>query len=244
MNTYKLSLLLPIFLGSALLSLNGCSVANNGASQNASKLAETVKPSNAINSTVGQCGAKVAAMTLKPEVATTLDETTTLAFANLYGDNPNFKKYGVTFANLHDRLLILIPVSSLFAPTSDIFNKTALDVLTPITKFLTKYQNTNVHISGNSDPILDKKYAFSRATLSEQRAVKVAGYFWTHGMNRHSDYQRRLTYSGNGVIYPIATNQELSGMMVNRRVEISIYSRGISPFSDKKLSNKVRSYKF
>lgn len=135
--------------------------------------------------------------------------------------------YGVQYINLHGRLIILIPTPLLFENNSAELKLIAPKILGPIADYLKEYPDANIHISGNASPIIDYSW-YDKTRISLQRATKVAGYFWKEGVNKGC--HRKLTFTSNGADYPIATNKKIAGMAENRRIQIVVYPKNLTPY--------------
>ncbi len=79
---------------------------------------------------------------------------------------------------------------------------------------LTEHPQTTVAIEGHTDSTGTHGYNLD---LSQRRADAVAAYLVANGIDR-----ARLSTSGLGQDYPVASNNEASGRQQNRRVEIII----------------------
>lgn len=137
---------------------------------------------------------------------------------------PFLERYGVQFIVMQDRIIILIPSDILFEPSTAVLLPSSTQALNAVVEYLKKYPNENIHISGNTDPIGSRQ---QNAKLSTAQAMQVAGYFWSHGIQKGPAY-RHLSFSGNGAKDPIATNQNMTGMGMNRRIQINIYPNQFS----------------
>jgi len=149
-----------------------------------------------------------------------------LAIGSTYKQQNELYKYGINVVNLNGQVILLIPVSRVFETDSTDFQSSAEDLLNAVTEFLKKFPNENIHISSNTDPILNTT---RQRELSLAQATKVAGYFWAHGVEQNRS-NRRLTFYGNSANYQIATNANFSGMAKNRRIQITIYTPKESRF--------------
>jgi len=141
-------------------------------------------------------------------------------------------QYGVQYIYLHEKLVILVPTLVLFEPNGATFKSGAQLVLDPLTNYLTQYPNANILVSGNASPIIDRKL-FEKGRTSLRRARKIARYFKQQGINPGCA-NRKLLYTSYDANYPIATNEKLSGLTVNRRIQIVIYPKNTLPYVGKR----------
>jgi len=78
-------------------------------------------------------------------------------------------------------------------------------------------ENPNHHLSiyGHTDAVGDEK---KNEQLSQKRAETIVDYLIANGVDK-----KRLSAKGMGEQYPIASNDNATGRLKNRRVEIYLY---------------------
>ncbi len=111
-------------------------------------------------------------------------------------------------------ILVKFDSNTLFDVNSSELKAGAKSNLDNLAGIMTKYEKTNIHISGHTDATgtddLNQK-------LSEKRAQAVSGYLTGKGVTA-----TRFTVVGHGESKPIASNDTPEGRQLNRRVEIII----------------------
>src|SRR3989338_4941636 len=120
--------------------------------------------------------------------------------------------------NLPGKTIIIIPSDNLFEINTANFLPNATDILADVQNMLPS--DKDIYISAHTDPI-GANISFQGSPLSEQQASKVAGYFWANGL-KINDANQNIRYRGNDDNYPIASNDRLEGMTVNRRIQITL----------------------
>ncbi|MDF0487961.1 OmpA family protein [Sphingomonas sp. H39-1-10] len=113
-----------------------------------------------------------------------------------------------------DDLILSIPSGINFAYNSDTVAPAFQHTLDDVARVLGQYDRTYIDIYGHTDAIGSDAY---NQGLSERRAVAVADYLVTHGVNG-----ARIATRGFGKTQPIANNETEEGRAANRRVEIKI----------------------
>lgn len=88
------------------------------------------------------------------------------------------------------------------------------DSLRVVVQVLNQYPENDLAVEGFTDSRGEDTY---NQTLSEQRAQAVANYLTTYGVSRN-----RLSVSGHGERFPVASNDTPEGQEQNRRVELTI----------------------
>lgn len=119
---------------------------------------------------------------------------------------------------------IYIPTDLLFEVNTSDLTVNAVPALTSAAQVLARYPHHNIIISGNTS-------GFSRPRreqrLSEERAAKIASFFWNVGINNVDSppgiHFRSLQYTGYGDLFPIATRHRNDGIRQNSRVQIIAY---------------------
>ncbi len=92
--------------------------------------------------------------------------------------------------------------------------------LFPLAAFLKENPNRNVLIEGHTDSTGSDT---TNQRLSEDRATAVANFLMAQGVN-----PARITTTGYGEVYPVATNDTAAGRQQNRRVDVVILREGES----------------
>jgi len=121
---------------------------------------------------------------------------------------------GVSVTRQGDFIILNMPGNITFATDQDQLNPAFFPVLDSVAIVLNKYQQTLLDIDGHTDSVGSPQY---NQALSERRAVSVAQYLTTRGVD-----SRRLLVVGFGQTQPIAPNDTEQGRAMNRRVEIRI----------------------
>ncbi len=133
----------------------------------------------------------------------------------------DLRNHGILVVHVRNKTIIIIPSDKLFESASSRFKITAYPIMQDVADYLERFPRENIHISGNTDPIAAST-AKDRIRLSLQQAQKITHYFWEHGIH-HGQTCREITYSGDGDHYPIATNEKISGITLNRRIQITAF---------------------
>ncbi|MBU2710190.1 OmpA family protein [Zooshikella harenae] len=113
-----------------------------------------------------------------------------------------------------DHLMLVMPEDASFAVNSAHIRDEFGKVLDAIADVLAEFNQNTVEIVGHTDNTGD--YQFNQR-LSRERAREVAYHLTQRGIR-----SSRVTFYGMGPDNPIASNDTLSGRMMNRRVEINI----------------------
>lgn len=121
---------------------------------------------------------------------------------------------GVVITRVDNKIIISLPSNISFATGESQVRAEFYPALNAIAKVLAKYEKTILDVNGHTDNVGGA--AFNQ-TLSEKRALSVANYVVTNGIQ-----QLRLRIRGFGESSPIASNQSATGRAANRRVEIAI----------------------
>lgn len=122
--------------------------------------------------------------------------------------------YGVSVTRVGEKIVINLPSNVSFTTGSSSVNPNFYPALNAIGKVLAKYNQTILDVDGHTDNVGTPQ---SNQTLSEQRALSVAGYVANSGIDK-----RRFRIRGHGEASPIASNASANGRAANRRVEIAI----------------------
>lgn len=121
---------------------------------------------------------------------------------------------GVSVVRSGDQIILNLPSNVTFASDQDRLNTGFLPVLDSVAIVLSKYPRTLLDIDGHTDDQGSDQY---NQALSERRAVSVAQYLTTRGVD-----SRRLLVAGFGETRPVADNSTDFGRQQNRRVEVRI----------------------
>ncbi|PCI88462.1 MAG: cell envelope biogenesis protein OmpA [Hyphomicrobiales bacterium] len=121
---------------------------------------------------------------------------------------------GVLVTRVNDKIIINLPSNISFGSGEFAVKSEFYPALNAIAKVLAKYDKTILDVNGHTDNVGDAKF---NQTLSEKRALNVANYVATSGID-----QRRVRIRGFGESIPIANNATEAGRAANRRVEIAI----------------------
>ncbi|OGT21771.1 MAG: hypothetical protein A3C55_00850 [Gammaproteobacteria bacterium RIFCSPHIGHO2_02_FULL_42_13] len=139
-----------------------------------------------------------------------------IAGSGIYGSELEHAQISVV--DLPGKTIIVIPSDNLFEINTANFLPNATDILADVQNMLPA--DKDIYISANTDPI-GASISFQGSPLSEQQAAKVAGYFWANGL-KINDANQNIHYHGNDDDYPIASNDRLEGMTINRRIQITL----------------------
>ena len=121
---------------------------------------------------------------------------------------------GVSVYRDGDNITLNMPGNVTFATNSADLSPAFFDVLTSVSKVLSKYDQTVVEVAGHTDSTGSDAY---NQALSERRSSSVAQYLQTQEV----DPSRMITV-GMGESMPVADNSTSSGRQLNRRVEITM----------------------
>jgi outer membrane protein OmpA-like peptidoglycan-associated protein len=121
---------------------------------------------------------------------------------------------GIDVVRQGDNLMLRMPSSITFATNEAMIQPQFRATLDNVAQVLGDYPKTFVDVMGHTDS--DGSEAYNQA-LSERRAVSVADYLSSHGVN-----PARLATRGFGKMQPVASNETPEGKAQNRRVEIRL----------------------
>lgn len=121
---------------------------------------------------------------------------------------------GVLVSRINDKIIISLPSNISFATGESNVQSEFYPALNAIAKVLVKYNQTVLDVNGYTDNVGSAEF---NQTLSEKRALSVANYVVSNGID-----QLRLRIRGFGESTPIASNATAEGRAANRRVEIAI----------------------
>lgn len=113
----------------------------------------------------------------------------------------------------------------------------AAENLYKLTSFLKSYPDRSLLIEGHTDNVGSPE---NNMLLSQRRADAVRVHLLEQGINTN-----RLSATGKGENYPVATNESISGRALNRRVEVIIADSmmNASMTNDQPLDPKSGSHK-
>jgi outer membrane protein OmpA-like peptidoglycan-associated protein len=117
-------------------------------------------------------------------------------------------------AKATDRGLVVTLGDLLFETNKSELKGGAASNLSKLSAFLTKYPDRTVAIEGHTDSIGSDEYNLN---LSQRRANSVQQFLLAQGIAAN-----RLSASGKGENFPVASNDSASGRQMNRRVEVII----------------------
>lgn len=117
-------------------------------------------------------------------------------------------------AKATDRGLVVTLGDLLFETNKSELKGGAASNLNKLSAFLTQYPDRTVTIEGHTDSVGADDYNLS---LSQRRANSVQQFLIGQGIASN-----RLTASGKGENFPVASNDSASGRQMNRRVEVII----------------------
>ena len=123
---------------------------------------------------------------------------------------------GATVTRVGEGIAVTFASGLLYDFDSDVVKPTAAQNLRTLAQSLGKYPNTDVLIVGHTDATGADSY---NQTLSERRARAAQNFLVGEGVT-----PARLRSAGRGETEPIASNDNESGMALNRRVEVAIYA--------------------
>lgn len=121
---------------------------------------------------------------------------------------------GISVTRTGDRIILNMPSNITFETDQDAINPQFYRTLDSVAIVLNKFNKTMIDINGHTDSTGSAAY---NQSLSERRAMSVAGYLGSQGID-----QRRVSAMGFGMSQPIAPNNSEAGRAQNRRVEIQI----------------------
>lgn len=148
--------------------------------------------------------------------------------ASVYSSDSNdvfLGEQGIRQMELDDKVIVLIPSDALFDPNEVEFKQNAYPILASLAKLLKQYPDKLIQVSAHTDPISSFKQNEKHST---QQAVAVTGYLWTKEI-KTAPVSDRVSFLGRGDTQPIATNEKIRGMALNRRIEIVISDPPIEP---------------
>jgi len=122
---------------------------------------------------------------------------------------------GAVVQRVGEGIQVTFPSGLLFDFDSDVIRSNAATNLNALAGNLSKYDESNLMIVGNTDAVGSSEY---NQTLSEQRAQSAARYLHGQGVTRY------IATAGVGEREPVSSNTTEAGRQQNRRVEIAIYA--------------------
>jgi len=121
---------------------------------------------------------------------------------------------GVSVTRVGDEIVLNMPGNVTFATNSADVRADFYNVLDSVSLVLKKYDKTVIEVAGHTD---DRGAETYNQSLSERRALSVAHYFQSRGVDG-----RRLVTIGYGESHPVADNATPGGREQNRRVELTL----------------------
>lgn len=121
---------------------------------------------------------------------------------------------GALIVNTGNAIQVTLPENVTFAFGSSLVNPGFVPPLAALAQNLRRYPNSSVRVVGHTDNVGS---AAVNDTLSTERALAVSRILIANGLS-----SGRLTYFGQGLSQPIASNATSAGRAMNRRVEILI----------------------
>jgi outer membrane protein OmpA-like peptidoglycan-associated protein len=113
------------------------------------------------------------------------------------------------------KLKTIIVPNVQFYTNSDRLLPSSKENLNTIAMYMLENPTTKAIITGHTDSLGDED---KNQSLSQKRAESVMNYLVKCGVDN-----RRLSAEGKGESEPAASNSDLEGRLMNRRVEISFY---------------------
>ena len=117
-------------------------------------------------------------------------------------------------AKATDRGLVVTLGDLLFETGKSELKGGAASNLSKLSAFLNKYPDRTIVIEGHTDSVGSDDY---NVNLSQRRANSVQQFLLAQGIASN-----RLSSSGKGENFPVASNDSSSGRQMNRRVEVII----------------------
>ncbi len=117
-------------------------------------------------------------------------------------------------AKATERGLVITLGDVLFETAKSDLKESSLVNIAKLSAFLTQHPDRTVAIEGHTDSVGSDDYNLS---LSQRRANSVQQFLISQGIAPN-----RLTVSGKGENFPVASNDSSSGRQMNRRVEVII----------------------
>jgi len=121
---------------------------------------------------------------------------------------------GVSVERNGDNINLVMPGNITFATNKSDIQSDFFAVLDSVATVFVKYKDTHIEVEGHTDSTGSISYNLK---LSEDRALRVANYLTSKGIER-----QRIYHTGKGPMTPVASNQTSQGRALNRRVEIRI----------------------
>lgn len=121
---------------------------------------------------------------------------------------------GVQVIILGDTLRAIVYSDNCFEQGTAEILTSCQPILNDLSALLKTYGNTSIKVSAYTDNVREQ---VSAKFLSTAQAQSLGAYLWTHGIPF-----RQITTIGYGRLDPIASNGNVLGSAMNRRVEISL----------------------
>jgi outer membrane protein OmpA-like peptidoglycan-associated protein len=123
---------------------------------------------------------------------------------------------GVRVIREGDNIRLIMPGDLTFDVDSYDVRSQFYGTLESVALILKEFTKTNIRIGGHTDSMGSDSY---NQTLSERRASSVGQFLIAQGV-----MAGRVSTSGYGKRYPIASNDSAAGRQANRRVELELVS--------------------
>lgn len=120
-----------------------------------------------------------------------------------------------------ERGIVLTIGDVLFATGKATLSESANRSVDKLSEFLKKYPERKVLIEGHTDSVGSDEF---NLTLSQKRADSAKEKLVADGVD-----DGRITTTGYGKQYPMASNETAAGRQLNRRVEVIILNEGVLP---------------
>ena len=121
---------------------------------------------------------------------------------------------GISVTRRGDNIILNMPSNITFDVDQDAVKAGFYPTLNSVAIVLRKFNRTLIDVNGHTDSTGSLQH---NQDLSQRRAMSVAGYLGTQGID-----PRRVSAVGFGPSQPIASNATEAGRAQNRRVEIQI----------------------
>jgi outer membrane protein OmpA-like peptidoglycan-associated protein len=121
---------------------------------------------------------------------------------------------GVRVVREGDNIRLVMPGNITFGVDRHEVRPEFYSTLESVALVLKEFNKTNIRISGHTDSDGSDSY---NQTLSERRAGSVGQLLISQGV-----MSGRVSTTGYGERYPVASNEEASGRQANRRVELEL----------------------
>jgi outer membrane protein OmpA-like peptidoglycan-associated protein len=162
-----------------------------------------------------------ACSTCKPKTVETKLSEVELARAKL---KKEIEQERVRFIRIGQTVKVILYSDYLFQPGSANIYKDQMHTLSLISRYISTYPQSEVHVRGYTAAGFSQKYLRS---LSKRRAEEVLNTLWKQGIDT-----RLLIANGLGLAKRVNTNKTVSGRFSNNRIEITFMYRDVAPLYD------------